>query len=62
MELDKRKAEIEEMFGKLAKKKDELRNQMAQIEVEQMRLQGEFRLIEELSKKKEPTKKIPKKK
>ena len=62
MELDKRKAEIEEMFGKLTQKKDELRNQMAQIEVEQMRLQGEFRLIEDLAKKKEPTKKIPKKK
>lgn len=50
MDYNKKKEELEKKFSELEKKRIEMSNQVQEIAKEQIRLQGEFRLIDELSK------------
>jgi len=65
-ELEKKQKAIEDRFGQLVQNAQKLNEQMQRIEMEKLRLQGEYRVISELVEKskeqKEPEKKIPQKK
>jgi len=50
MDYGKKKEELEKKFNDLEKKRVETTNQAQEIVKEQIRLQGEFRLLDELSK------------
>ena len=69
VELEKKMKEIEDRFNQLLQSRQELVNQITQIDEEKLRLQGEYRLLDDMLKKEkeknkeaEPEKKIPKKK
>ena len=49
-ELKKKQADIDEQYKKLSEQKQELLNQVQQIEQELLRLQGEYRLLENMIK------------
>ena len=68
-ELEKKMKEIEERFNQLLQSRQELVNQITQVDEEKLRLQGEYRLLNDMLEKEkakikeaEPAKKIPKKK
>jgi len=62
-ELESKFGQLDEQRERLVKQRSNLDRQIAVIAEEQVRLQGEFRVIEELSKEKdEPELKIPKEK
>ena len=49
-ELKKKQADIDEQYKKLSEQKQGLLNQVQQIEQELLRLQGEYRLLENMIK------------
>ena len=55
-ELKKRQKDIDEQFAKLLEQKKGLLNQAQQIEQELLRLQGEYRLLENMIKEGEKPK------
>ena len=62
-ELESKFNKLDEQRDKLVKQRSSLDRQIAVIAEEQVRLQGEFRAVEELSNEKdEPRLEIPKKK
>ena len=62
MDLEKRKQEIEQAFQQLKQRREAMARQIQEIEIEQVRLQGEYRLVESLLKKDEPAPQGQKKK
>ena len=48
--LSDKKNELEKQFNELELQKTNLSNQISQITIEQLRLQGAFKLIEEMEK------------
>jgi hypothetical protein len=67
-ELEKKMKAIEDRFNQLLQSRQELVMQIQQIDEEKLRLQGEYRLLDEMlqaekekNRETEPKKKIPKK-
>ena len=52
MDIQNKKKELEERFLEINKKAAELRKQLGNLEIEAIKIQGQFQLLEELDKPK----------